>query len=79
MLFLSGLPIWAALLLLVVLPSIVAMGTLILVRRLASPVHEQRDRRLQIRNDWRDLCGARGLRGHSRVGKVQRGAKRGGA
>jgi hypothetical protein len=33
MLFLSGLPIWAALLLLVVLPSIVAMGALILLRR----------------------------------------------
>ena len=33
MLFLSGLPIWAALLLLVALPSIVAMGALILVRR----------------------------------------------
>ena len=37
MLFLSGLPIWAALLLLVVLPSIVAMGALILVRRWISP------------------------------------------
>jgi hypothetical protein len=33
LLFLSGLPIWAALLLLVVLPAIIAMGALIVVRR----------------------------------------------
>ena len=72
-------PLWLLIVLIVVLPTAVAMGAQVLdppMGRRREAGQEQRNRRIQIRDRRRHLCGAPGLRGDRRLGKVQRSPER---
>ena len=74
-LFLAALPVWVAALLVVVLPTALAMCGPLLIRRHyrpGAPGNQQRDRRLQVRHRRGALRRHARLRHHHRLGTLQR-------
>ena len=74
--FLSGLPLWALIALIVVLPTALAMTAQVQIRRWVGIETWSKTTRSPVSNSrlWRHLCRASGLFRHRRVGKIQRRA-----